>query len=60
MADVVFIGAGRSKDAIIDSFGAVRELFAEQPGTRVFELPVQGRIQASEADAQEKEKAPTE
>jgi 2-polyprenyl-6-methoxyphenol hydroxylase-like FAD-dependent oxidoreductase len=42
----------RSKDAIIDSFGAVRELFAEQPGTREFERPA--------AEAQEKEEAPTE
>jgi hypothetical protein len=42
----------RSKDAIIDSFGAVRELFAEQPGTREFERPA--------AEAEEKEEAPTE
>ena len=27
----------RSKDAVVDSFGMVRELFAEQPGTRQFE-----------------------
>lgn len=42
----------RSKDALIDSFGAVRELFAEQPGIHAFERPA--------AEAEEKEEAPTE